>query len=301
MSGPERKAPDDKLLEDFLEGRSPASRAWREAMRGESAPPELDDAVLGMAREEIKTAAARPASRDRFRDRRWPFALAAVLVLSFSTLLTIVQDPVAHKDAMMVAPDVVPTEAVILPEAAAPVAAAEVQAEAQQRQAFEAERKSMQAQRRMEDRPAKPSSAPAAADAAPSPGSYADAVQEPAASAASAGAEAEALSAPAPAAAPAVPPPPPAPVMEESREAAPAELKAAPAAELRRRVLSSDSLGAAKLKRESAVPEAALAELERIRRMLVEGREDEARRALEAWRKDWPERPVPADLQRLLD
>ncbi|MDM4771668.1 hypothetical protein [Solimonas sp. SE-A11] len=295
MSGPERKAPDDKLLEDFLEGRSPASRAWREARHGESAPPELDDKILGMAREEIQAAAARPPSRDRFRDRRWPFALAAVLVLSFSTLLTILQDPVAHKDAMMVAPDVAPADAVVLPEAAAPVAADEVQE--RRMQAIEAERQSMQAKRRMEERPAKPSAAPAAAAEAPGSGSYADAMHEPAA----AGGEAEAPSAPAPAAAPAAPPPAPAPVMEESREATPAKLQAAPAAEMRRRALTADYLGAAKLKGESAEPGAALVELERIRRMLAEGREDEARRALQTWRQDWPERPVPADLQRLLD
>ncbi len=292
MSGPERKALDEKLLEDFLEGRSPASRAWREAMRGESAPPELDDKVLGMAREEIQAAAARAPSRDRFRDRRWPFALAAVLVLSFSTLLTIVQDPVAHKDAMMVAPDAAPADAVILPEASAPVAAPA--ALEPQMQAREARPQAAQATRRAEASLAKPSSAAEAAGS----GSDADAMQEPGASAASAAPEAEVMAAPA--MAPAAPPPAPAPVMEESRDAAPAELKAVPAAEMRRRALLSESLGAAKLKRESAEP-AAAAELERIRRMLAEGQEEEARQALDAWRKNWPERPVPADLQRLLD
>lgn len=289
MSGPERKAPDDQLLEDFLEGRSPTSRAWREAMRGESAPPELDDAVLGMAREEIRAAATRPPSRDRFRDRRWPFALAAVLVLSFSTLLTIVQDPVAHKDAMMVPQDVAPSGTVVLPETSVP-AAATVPAE-RRAMAIEAAPKPTPAPRKAEAATAKP-----LAPAAPAE-SQADVMSQ---SGAGAAPEAESLAAPAP------PPPAPAaaPVIQEQREqAAPqAQMRAAPEAEMRRRAASSsDFLGAAKLKREEAGPVIAAAQLDRIRRMLAEGHEDEAREALEAWRKQWPEQEVPADLLRLLD
>jgi len=281
MSGPERHAPDDKLLEDFLEGRSPASRAWREAARGESAPPEMDGAVLGMARREIEEAAARPPSRDRFRDRRWPFALAAVLVLSFSTLLTIVQDPVAHKDAMMVTPDAAPAATVVLPEAAAPSAVGASSQPAPVREPVPAP---------------KPQAFPASPDAAMSAGS-AEARRDRAAADAPSGPEAAAMAMPA--APPAAPP-----AMEESRQAEQDELKAARRAPemLRQRAAPPAFAGAAKLEREEPDSEAAAAtEIERIRRLLAEGREEEARQALADWRKQWPERPVPEDLQRLAD
>jgi hypothetical protein len=297
MSGPERQAPDDKLLEDFLEGRSPASRAWREAMRDEAAPPEMDEAVLGMARRDIEAAAARPPSRDRFRDRRWPFALAAVLVLSFSTLLTIVQDPVAYKEAMMAPPAAAPSAAVVLPEVA-PQAA----------DALPAQPREAAPLRRAEPLPARP----AAPKSAMSAGS-ADAMHD----------RAEAATppeAPAAATAPAPPPPAAAPAMEEFREEAPAELESAPSREMLRQHAAPPSfMGAAKLKREAAESDAADreaserraaddrgvqadaadAELARIRRLLAEGREAEARQALAAWRRNWPQRPVPEDLQRL--
>lgn len=284
MSGPERQAPDDKLLEDFLDGRSPASRAWREAMRGESAPPEMEGAVLDMARREIEEAAARPPSRDRFRDRRWPFALAAVLVLSFSTLLTIVQDPAAHKDAMMAAPDAAPAAAVVLPEAAAPVAVEAPPQPAPVREAAPAPKP--------QAFPARPSS-PASAMSAGS----ADALRDRAAADAPSGPEAAAMAMPAP--------PPAAPsATEESRQAEPDELKAARRTPemLQQRAAPPAFAGAAKLEREEAESEAAAATgLERIRRLLAEGHEEQARQALAAWRRQWPERPVPEDLKRLAD
>lgn len=63
--------PDDRELEEFLAGRGPLSRAWREGEQA-GAPPELDSKVLELARAELRR------SRPR-RLLRWdgPLALAA--------------------------------------------------------------------------------------------------------------------------------------------------------------------------------------------------------------------------------
>lgn len=87
----ERQPPDDHELEDFLHGSSRIGAAYREAARQDSAPRELDAAILNMARE----AVAKPAGRRP----RWiqPIALAATLVLSLGVLLNIWSDPAARR------------------------------------------------------------------------------------------------------------------------------------------------------------------------------------------------------------
>jgi hypothetical protein len=66
--------PDDRELEEYLEGGSKLSRRYREA-GGESTPPELDEAVLAQARAELR----RKPNVNRYLA---PVALAASLVLA---------------------------------------------------------------------------------------------------------------------------------------------------------------------------------------------------------------------------
>lgn len=77
MTEHEPKAPDDRELDEFLSGRGPLSRAWKEGAPQEAAPPELDAPVLAAAREELRRA------RPRRRLLRWdsPLALAASMFL----------------------------------------------------------------------------------------------------------------------------------------------------------------------------------------------------------------------------
>ena len=66
--------PDDRELEQYLEGGSKLSRRYRDAS-SESAPPELDEAILARARAELKR---KPPSLNRILT---PVALAASVVL----------------------------------------------------------------------------------------------------------------------------------------------------------------------------------------------------------------------------
>ncbi|THD05389.1 hypothetical protein B1810_01230 [Panacagrimonas perspica] len=79
--------PDDRELEDFLAGRHPVGKAYREASGQDTAPPELDALILGAAREAVRTP--------RARRPRWfqPVAVAATLALSLGVLLNIWRDP----------------------------------------------------------------------------------------------------------------------------------------------------------------------------------------------------------------
>lgn len=84
----ERQPPDDRDLEAFLAGRGRISQAYGVAKDEDTAPAELDAAILEMARAE--------ARRKIVRRPRWlaPLALAATLALSLSVLMTIWRDPV---------------------------------------------------------------------------------------------------------------------------------------------------------------------------------------------------------------
>jgi hypothetical protein len=70
----DQKRPDDRELEQYLEGGSPLSRRYRDAS-GEASPPELDEAILARARAEVKR---KPPSLNRYLA---PVALAASLLL----------------------------------------------------------------------------------------------------------------------------------------------------------------------------------------------------------------------------
>ena len=98
MSGPERHPPDDRLLQEFLDGQGEVTRAYRASVRP-AAPPELEPAVLQIARD----ALGRPVIRQRRSPwlQRWrlPLAAAASLVLSLGVLLNLQQDRELHGQA----------------------------------------------------------------------------------------------------------------------------------------------------------------------------------------------------------
>lgn len=121
----EPNKPDDLELEDFLHGASRIGAAYREAARQDSAPRELDAAILAMARE----AVAKPVRRRP----RWiqPMAVAATLALSLGVLLNIWRDPAARRQLASEAEPMRDEQAVPTrePPAAVAVPAAEIAAE----------------------------------------------------------------------------------------------------------------------------------------------------------------------------
>jgi len=264
MSGPERQAPDgtpdDQLLDDFLAGRSPVGKAYRDAAH-ESTPPALDEAVLREAHEQmLQPPAAVTPNQDHFRDRRWPFALAAVLVLSFSTLMLLREEQAKE-------------QATILPPAVAPEAVpAEMSAPSAEPQADAVSRPRPEVLQRRE-------SAPAAAPPPPPALRAQSKAEAPAAAM-----EREAAPAPQPAAA--------APAFDDEVVDQPA------AGAAKSRAAAGMAADSAEERKQNA--EAPEAWLQRIRELQAQGREAEARRELQAWREAYPEAVVPEDLRGLL-
>lgn len=81
-------AEHDRELQGYLDGGSPLSAKYRQ-QSNEAAPPELDAAVLGFAREQIRSAPATHSVVQRgyhVRRRRWaiPLATAATMLLGFN-------------------------------------------------------------------------------------------------------------------------------------------------------------------------------------------------------------------------
>lgn len=123
----ERKPPDDRELDDFLAGKHPVGRVYREVSEQETAPRELDDAILKMAREHV--APSHDTVVPLRRRPRWvqPIALAATLALSVGVLMNIWRDPALRQQAApmeqgadeVVAPPTSPTSQ---PESAAAAA-----------------------------------------------------------------------------------------------------------------------------------------------------------------------------------
>lgn len=189
----EPNKPDDRELEDFLQGSSRIGAAYREAARQDSAPRELDAAILAMARAAVATPVRRRP--------RWiqPMAVAATLALSLGVLLNIWRDPSARQQLAPMAESGV--DAAV--DAAAP-ASMSVESEAGMA-APVAEQKS---------------AVPALADADARPEATQPELrkkQEPAAKISSEPVQAEVMtSAPRPAPAPLAPPPPPPAAMDES-------------------------------------------------------------------------------------
>lgn len=90
-SDADRKMPDDEELEDFLAGRHPLGKAYREASGNETAPARLDAAILDAARAAVRAP--------RLRRPRWvqPVAVAATLALSLGVLMNLWRDPVTRE------------------------------------------------------------------------------------------------------------------------------------------------------------------------------------------------------------
>lgn len=86
--------PDDQELDDFMAGRGPVSRAYRQSRAGEAAPPELDAPVLSLARQALEQPT--PRKRIGWQSLRLPVALVATVVLSFSTFLKLREEPIAR-------------------------------------------------------------------------------------------------------------------------------------------------------------------------------------------------------------
>ncbi|HSW14808.1 MAG TPA: hypothetical protein VLI06_18330 [Solimonas sp.] len=274
MTGPDSHKPDDSLLEDFLAGRSRVGKAYREAAQ-ESAPPEIDQAILRMAHEEaLQPPAAAPRDQDHFRDRRWPYGLAAVVVLSFSTLLLIREDPVARK-AVMVDEAAMSAEMPQAPAAARPVTEALTQTPVEA--AADAAPPPPPAPAREETRRAR--SAPPMAAPEPVEDYHAE---PPAAAAETAPAPQPQMSAPA---AP--------PVLREQlrKEEGRGASMDAPAAKSLGGASMADSM-----ERDAEAPEQWL---QRIRELLAQGQREQARRELQAFREAWPQVEIPEDLRAL--
>lgn len=90
---------DDRLLDAFLDRRSPLASAWRdEAAAGRGAPAALDAAILAAAAAELSEA-AKPVTPPRrpTRLRRWrlPVSLAASLLVSIGVLREGLRDAAA--------------------------------------------------------------------------------------------------------------------------------------------------------------------------------------------------------------
>jgi hypothetical protein len=79
-----RPTPDDRELDQYLQGDSKLSRRYREAS-GETAPPELDDAILAQARSELRR---RPHGINRWLA---PTALAASVMLGINLAWNVYQ------------------------------------------------------------------------------------------------------------------------------------------------------------------------------------------------------------------
>jgi hypothetical protein len=84
MTDKQRPAPDDRALDQYLQGDSKLSRRYREASR-EIAPPELDDAILAQARSELRR---RPQGVNRWLT---PVALAASVMLGVNLAWNVYQ------------------------------------------------------------------------------------------------------------------------------------------------------------------------------------------------------------------
>ena len=181
------KKPDDRELEQYLAGGSKLSARYREAS-AESAPPELDEAILARARAEAR----RKPDLNRYLA---PVALAASLVLAVNLGWNLFE---AEKDARLVltaeqapAADAAKPDAPVAAPAAPPPAAVEPQAiEAERAAAARREQEREAAQAKVEERSAVERKAAAAE---PAPREMLESYDAPAAALAQAPRQAESL------------------------------------------------------------------------------------------------------------
>lgn len=300
----EHNKPDDAELDEFLAGRSRIGAAYREASKQDGAPPELDAAILSMAREAVATPVRRRS--------RWiqPMALAATLALSLGVLLNIWRDPVARQQ-------VAPEADSRFDDAAAPVdgpvTESLVPAESKQKNelAKEPERATdVMKQRRFEDdaaMPYKKLNEPLALEAPPAP--------PPPPPAASMQEREEALSAK---------PASPEGRAQKSEQEAPAAAAGSMAPQMERKSMRPEPSVERDRTREFSAPSAPAAAaapsganadtsadsvenispaqwIERVRARLAQGDEEGARLALRSLREAYPAYVLPDDLRRYAD
>lgn len=280
MSDPQK--PDDHELEDFISGKSDVSHAYHSGP-APSVPPELDAAILNLARAQVQKPAVRPSFARR---ARVPLALAATVLLGFGMINLMREDKAVREVAM-------------LPPPAAPASVPMVMDEAAVAERSSVERslkKESAAGARAKERPHRdaPAQKPAAKD------------------------EAAITTQPAPAAAPR---PSPAmsmgavaPIEQENKVVAPTTAaesdrrdNAAPKAKMSRQELmmaparepagaaSSDAL----TKAQPLPPESATDWLARIRKLRDQPNLPAAREQLEAFKKAYPHYPLPEDVKSL--
>lgn len=298
----ERQPPDDRELEDFLAGRHPMGRAYREASENDAAPPELDAAILAAARESVRAPIVRRP--------RWvqPVALAATLVLGLSVLMDVWRDPQTRERIVPAAPAAPQrvTEDSVVEMQSAPSAAADAVAKPAPSQTPE---------KKKSEPPPTPDEPPPAAARPPAPPA------PPAASGAATERQHPSfyqLIEPAPGreTSPAMAPPgaspsaPSAAELDATREAE-SRLRAEDAQKQRRmeealpqaapRAAAPEPDSADRLGSSAGAQQSMSVEewIERMRAELARGDESAARDSLAAFRRAYPDTPLPEDLAAL--
>jgi hypothetical protein len=287
-----------------MEERDPLlSQAYREAAHPEPSPA-LDARILAAARQ----AVARPVRR-RAAWLNWavPLSTTAVLVLGITLLFNIQREaPEALREAVPSPASPAPARresALSLPPTSPPGTRAESAAQpapaAKASRDADAAASSGAARGAMKPTPAGPASGPVPAPGALPPLAPGQNAASAPAAESSAGAAPEPRPFPAPAA-PALqaPPTPPAAGLS-SQDSARMERPAPPAAAFAREAAPAFSQGMGKLKAASPEREGPEQWVESIRRLLREGRTDEARKSLEELRKHYPGYGLPEDLRGL--
>ncbi|HSO07065.1 MAG TPA: tetratricopeptide repeat protein [Pelomicrobium sp.] len=270
-------------LDDYLEGESALTRAYRDAARAEP-PPALDA--------EIRAAAANAVTTRRSGLERWrvPLAVAAALVVSVTVALLVEREPPPPGAPPAADEYSAPPPRAPEPKASEAEAPQPRDAEAPATAAGEARTKSEAAAPMREQR------APAAQrpeGSAPPPATTA----EPAAPSVQQGPPAAAAPAPAPTAPKAVQEgaAPSAPMSAPSGRAEEKAFGDAAAESAKRQRAAPAASGLAK---EAPAPEPE-AWIERIRALAREGRTVEARDELRRFLRAYPDHPVPDDLAAL--
>lgn len=296
----ERKVPDDRELEDFLAGKHPVGRAYRETSENQTAPRELDDAILRMAREHASRSMPEAGVPIRRRPR-WlqPLAVAATLALSLGVLMNIWRDPSLRDQ---VAPEHEAAPAAMAPTPPAPeTAPSTAHAEAPMVPSEAAEASTASEARRAAPRPSPPP-ALESPRAQPLPKEKARAAEPERDDAL---ADRVSPSAVGPRAggtmAPTAPPPPPPAASAFADEAAPVQEKKEIQAEEREQAQKALAAEAAAAQSQSSRQEPETAEMliERARAAIARDDHEAARRVVAELRRRFPDAPLPEDLRPL--
>lgn len=290
MSSEHHPPPDDRELEDFLAGRHPVGRAYRAGTEQDTAPRELDDAILRMARAHAATTAQSSPRRPRWLQ---PLAIAATLALSLGVLMNIWREPTLREQVAPMQtgqPGAMPQE----PAAPAPAPASSSSQsaisepiEAPAPALAPADEPAPAADPAAESRRAEPfpgaGAGPALDDEAPSPTDRLSPSTAPA---------------PAPEVGAAVPSRPSPDVRGLDRDRSGEASMPAPE-QAARKAMADEAAVAGQAERAKEEVPSRDALIERARAALTRGDTDEARRQVAQLRRLYPETPLPEDLRRL--